>query len=67
MSSNLFRLMNAEQMQQLIDNLVGALKPVPKSIQVRQIGHFYKADPDYGGRVATGLGIPMDESIGKAA
>jgi catalase len=67
MSSNLFRLMNAEQKQQLIDNLVGALKPVPKFIQVRQIGHFYKADPDYGGRVAAGLGIPMDESIGKAA
>jgi hypothetical protein len=33
----------------LIGNLAGALKTVPRFIQVRQIGHFYKADPDYGG------------------
>ena len=47
--------------------MVGALKLVPKFIQERQIGHFYKADPDYGSRVAAGLGISMDEVIGKAA
>ena len=66
-AGNLFRLMNAEQKQQLIDNLVGALKPVPEFIQLRQIGHFYQADPDYGSRGATGLGIAMEQVIGKAA
>ena len=59
--------MNADQKSQLIGNLVGALKVVPRFIQVRQIGHFYKADADYGGRVAEGLGIKVDEIIGKAA
>ncbi len=66
-AGNLFRLMNADQKQQLIDNLVGALTPVPEFIQLRQIGHFYQADPDYGNRVATGLGITMEQVMGRAA
>ena len=33
----------------------------------RQVTHFYTADPEYGSHVAAGLGIPMDEVIGKAA
>jgi catalase len=59
--------MTADLKSQLIGNLVGALKTVPRFIQLRQIGHFYKADADYGGRVAEGLGIKIDEVIGKVA
>ncbi|BBP05979.1 catalase [Sulfuriferula plumbiphila] len=66
-AGDLYRLMNAGQKTQLIGNLVGALKPVPRFIQARQIGHFYKADPEYGSRVADGLGIKIDEIIGKVA
>ncbi len=66
-AGDLYRLMNADQKALLIGNLVGALKPVPRFIQVRQIGHFYKADADYGGRVAAGLGIEIDEVIGSVA
>lgn len=66
-AGDLYRLMNAGQKAQLIGNLVGALKPVPRFIQARQIGHFYKADPEYGSRVADGLGIKIDEIIGKVA
>lgn len=58
---NLFRLMNTDQKAQLIDNIIRAMKPVPKFIQLRQINHFYKADPDYGMGVAKGLGISMDD------
>jgi len=54
-AGDLYRLMNAAQKQQLIDNLVSALKSVPKAIQLRQIAHFVKADVDYGRRVADGL------------
>lgn len=57
----LYRLMNADQKAQLIGNLVGALKPVPRFIQLRQLGHFHKADPDYGSRVAHGLDIRINE------
>jgi catalase len=56
-AGNLYRLMNEVEKQRLVVNLVGALKPVPRDIQERQIGHFRKADPDYGRRVAEGLGI----------
>lgn len=62
-AGNLYRLMDAAQKQQLIGNLVAALQPVPEFIQVRQIGHFYKADPDYGNAVAAGLGVAMREVL----
>jgi catalase len=59
--------MNADQKSQLIGNLTSALKTVPRFIQLRQVGHFYRADPDYGSRVANGLEISINEIIGKAA
>ena len=58
-AGNLYRLMNTDQKAQLIGNLVGALKPVPREIQLRQVRHFYKADPAYGEAVAGGLGIDI--------
>jgi catalase len=66
-AGKLYRLMNAEQRAQLIGNLVGALKGVPRVIQERQIGHFHKADPEYGSRVAAGLKLDIDEVMAKAA
>ena len=60
---NLYRLMNADQKQQLIDNLVGAMKDVPRFIQERQVGHFFKADPEYGRGVAEGLGLPVPRAV----
>ena len=63
-AGNLFRLMNPGQQKQLVSNLVDALAPVPRFIQVRQTGHFYKADVNYGSRVAAGLGISIDELNG---
>lgn len=56
-AGDLYRLMNADQQNQLIDNLVRSMISVPEAIQQRQIVHFYKADPDYGMRVAKGLGV----------
>ncbi len=58
---DLFRLMTADEQDRLIGNLVRAMKPVPREIQLRQIGHFLKADPAYGEGVARGLGIDMGE------
>lgn len=59
----LYRLMSAEQKRQLIANLVGALQGVPEFIQVRQLKHFYQADPAYGQGVAEGLGIALNKVI----
>ncbi len=58
-AGDLYRLMNADQKNQLINNIVEAMQPVPQAIQLRQIAHFNKADPDYGARVAKGLGLAM--------
>jgi len=59
-AGNLYRLMSAEEKARLVANLVGAMKDVPREIQVRQIGHFTKADPAYGAAVARGLGIDIN-------
>ena len=56
-AGDLFRLMGPDERQRLIDNIVGAMRPVPREIQGRQIGHFRKADPAYGEGVARGLGL----------
>jgi len=45
----------------LIGNIVDHLGGAPKSIQLRQTAVFYKADADYGSRVAKGLGLDVNE------
>ena len=60
-AGNLFRLMPADARERLIDNLAGHMKPVRRDIQVRQLRHFYKADPAYGEGVAKGLGVDVAE------
>ncbi|ASP25510.1 MULTISPECIES: catalase KatA [Bacillus] len=58
-AGDLYRLMSEEERARLVANIVSAMKPVEKEeIKLRQIGHFYKADPEYGRRVAEGLGLP---------
>jgi catalase len=50
----LFSLMSGEQ-QQLFDNIAAAMRGLPGTIQLRQIGHFAKADSAYGRGVAERL------------
>jgi catalase len=54
---DLFRLMTADQKQQLFHNYKAAMEGVPVEIVKRQIAHCYKADPAYGAGVAKALGI----------
>ncbi len=54
-AGNLYRLMNADQRKLLVTNIAGAMKSIPAFIQERQIGHFMKADVEYGGGVARAL------------
>jgi catalase len=63
-AGDLYRLMNEEERARLIQNIVGAMKPVEKDeIKLRQIQHFYKADPEYGKRVADGLGLSVTQEV----
>ncbi|SIR22478.1 catalase [Peribacillus simplex] len=61
-AGDLYRLLSAEEKTRLVDTIVGAMKPVElEEIKIRQIGHFYKADPEYGTRIAEGLGLPVPQ------
>ena len=52
--------MSREQRRQLIANITAAMKGVPEDIQLRQIGHFLKADAAYGGGIAEGLSLTKE-------
>jgi catalase len=57
---NLYRkVMTDMDREHLIGNIVSRLCNANKEIQLRQTQLFYKADPEYGQRVAEGLGITL--------
>ena len=58
---NLYRLMNADQKNQTYNNIAEAMDGVPERIKVRQLVHFYKADPEYGRGVSKLLGLDMEK------
>ncbi|MEQ9518200.1 MAG: catalase [Parvibaculum sp.] len=56
-AGNLFRLMSADEQSRLMDAIAGAMKDVPRDIQVRQLTHFASADKAYGAGIAQRLGV----------
>jgi catalase len=58
-AGDLFRLMSANQRQQLFDNIAAAMQGVPEEIIRRQLRHFDKADPAYAAGVAKAVGIKL--------
>ena len=59
---NLYRdVMTDSDRENLIGNIVDHLSGAQKRIQLRQTALFFKADPDYGRRVAEGLGLDPTE------
>ncbi len=61
----LFRLMPPEAQTRLFANLAAHMKSVPRDIQMRQLCHFFRADPAYGAGVAAALGISMEGMPGR--
>ncbi|MCG8687811.1 MAG: catalase, partial [Desulfobacterales bacterium] len=61
-AGNLYRqVMTDQDRENLVGNIVGHLAGAQKRIQLRQCAIFYKADADYGSRVAKGLGLDVKE------
>ena len=54
-------VMTDEDRAHLISNIVGHLGGAQQRIQLRQTALFYKAEADYGTRIAEGLGLDVDE------
>jgi catalase len=48
--------------EDLINNLVTALKQCPEHIQLRMVWHFWHCDEDYGTRVAQGVGVDLEKA-----
>jgi catalase len=56
------KVMTDEDRSHLVGNIVAHLGNAQKRIQLRQTALFYKADPEYGRRVAEGLGLDPKEA-----
>ncbi len=63
---DLFRLMPADAQGRLIGNIVDSMQHVSREIQLRQICHFFRAEPNYGMGVAGGLGLDLSDIPGMA-
>jgi len=55
------KVMSDQDRDHLIGNIVDHLGKAQKRIQLRQTALFYKANQDYGRRVAEGLGLDTNE------
>ncbi len=55
------KVMTDNDRTHLIGNIVAHLSGAQKRIQLRQTALFYKVDSDYGGRIAAGLELTLDE------
>lgn len=56
-AGDLYRIMSEDQKSKLVASIAGSLGQARKDIQERQVAHFYKADHDYGTRVAKAIGL----------
>ncbi len=64
-AGDLYRLMDDGEKQRLIENLAGSLSQVTnKDIQLRALCNFFRADAEYGGRLAQALGIEIPSHHG---
>jgi catalase len=54
-------VMTDEDRDHLIGSIVDHLGGAQKRLQLRQTALFYKVDPDYGTRIAKGLGLDIEE------
>ncbi|KFF31535.1 catalase [Bifidobacterium bombi] len=61
-AGDLYRLMSADQKDRLIETINNTLGTVEsEQVKILQTRQFYKADRDYGERVAKALGLPLDD------
>jgi catalase len=62
-AGGLWNILKPEDKDSLVANLKDALHGVPLEIQRRQVGHFQKADSEFGRRVALALGLKLPVKV----
>lgn len=60
---DLYRLMEEDKRAALIANTAADIAPCTENIKLRHAAHCYKADPEYGERLARALGLSMETVI----
>lgn len=66
-AGNLYRLFDEGHRDRLATRIAGVLGQARKEVQLRQVGHFFRADEDYGRRVAKKLGLKVEEAMAQGA
>jgi len=66
-AGDLFRLFDDAHRDRLATRIAGVLGQARREVQERQIAHFYKADEEYGRRVAEKLGLESKAPGGSPA
>jgi catalase len=62
-AGNLWRIFSEDEKNRTAQAIAGALSGAQQDIQMRQLCHFFRADVDYGRRVAVALNIEIDPAI----
>lgn len=62
-AGDLWRLMPTDEQDRTAKAIAGALGQASQEIQMRQLCHFFRADPGYGQKVAAALGVEIDEEM----
>ncbi|MCY9538965.1 catalase, partial [Paenibacillus thiaminolyticus] len=58
-----YREMSPEEQDRLVHNLVNDLKQVRPEVQMRALCNFFRADAEYGAKLAAGLGVEISEYL----
>ncbi|QGJ70081.1 Catalase [Planctomycetales bacterium 10988] len=59
---DLYRLMNEDQKEQLVENLTSSMESIPERIKKAVVPMWAKCDQDLGERLSKSLGVPIDEA-----
>ncbi len=65
-AGNLFRMFDDAHRDRLATRIAGVLGQARQEVQMRQLCHFFRADEDYGKRVAQKLGIDVEAMMSGA-
>lgn len=65
-AGNLYRMFDDAHRDRLATRIAGVLGQARKEVQLLQVCHFSRADPDYGRRVAKKLGIDIEVEMKRA-
>lgn len=66
-AGNLYRMFDEGQRDRLTTRIAGVLGDANEQIQMRQLCHFFRADEDYGRRIAQKLKIDLESMMAGAA